>query len=168
MKIWVPSAKQQRSTQKNYTEAIWIIWNYTLISSDHDCCDNRYQCTLPHNSFITSNVATESPGPYYHIALCTQYFSCIYVIVSMACIIKGFIVILKLIKVNLTWYTANIIALRATSKAAYTSTSQPGTHPKTHPTLVWVLLGVSHHLMVMRSGVWSTSHTGPAPSYPPT
>ena len=38
-------------------------------------------------------------------------------------------------KDNLTWYTTNIIALRASSKAVYTLMSQPGTHPK--PTQPW-------------------------------
>ena len=39
------------------------------------------------------------------------------------------------VKIRLTWYTANIIALRVTSEAVYTLTSQPGTHPK--PTQPW-------------------------------
>ena len=64
------------------------------------------------------------------------------------------------VKVNWTWYTANIADLRATSKVVYTFNFPARNSPQTNPTLVWVLLGVSHHLTVMRSGGSSTSPQG--------
>ena len=45
-----------------------------------------------------------------------------------------------------------------------TLTFQPGTLLRTHPTLVWVSSQVSHHLMVMRSGVTLHPMQGQCPS----
>ena len=46
--------------------------------------------------------------------------------------------------------------------------SQPGTHLRTHPTLVSVFFQVSHHLMVMRSGIALYSTQWWCHSCPPT
>ena len=70
---------------------------------------------------------------------------------------------------NSSSHTTNSSRSYATIKLViFLVVSFNNTSPQTYPTLVWVLLGVSHHLMVMRSGVCSTSHRGPVPSCPPT
>ena len=56
-------------------------------------------------------------------------------------------------KIITTWYTASS-RTNCSSAAVYNNlTSQPGTHLRTHPTLVWVSSQVCQHPMVMRSMV---------------
>ena len=95
MKIWTPSTKEQRPSEKNYMkrqyELFGTIYLYhqiitiVLETSAH---------SLSFYSFITSNASIKSPVPYYHVVLCTQFFSDIYVTISMASIIMNFIALI--------------------------------------------------------------------------
>ena len=71
-------------------------------------------------------------------------------------------------KVIQTWYTTSS-RTNWSSAAVYNNlTAQPETHLRTCLTLVWVSSQVSHHLMVMRSGVALHPTQGWCHSCPPT
>ena len=57
------------------------------------------------------------------------------------------------VKVITTWFTASSRTYCSSAVVCNNLTPQPGTQLKTRTTMAWVSSLVSHHLMLMRSGV---------------